>query len=116
MFQDLWGSRELVLRLAHRDIAVRYRNSFLGYLWAVLVPVVTVALFSYLVSRRVVPVGETSIPYPAFALWNIVVWQLFANVLVGSTISLADAGSLVTRINFNKEVIVWVVYRKFKRS
>ena len=75
---DLWRARELVFRLAHRDIAVRYRHAFLGYLWALILPLATVGIFTFLASKRVLPVGETALPYPLFALWGVIVWQLFS--------------------------------------
>ena len=107
MVLDLWRARELGFRLAHRDIAVRYRHAFLGYLWALVLPLATVGIFTFLASKRVLPVGDTALPYPLFALWGVIVWQLFSNILSNCTNSLADAGSLVTRINFPKEVLVF---------
>ncbi|MCB1865671.1 MAG: ABC transporter permease [Chromatiales bacterium] len=107
MFVDLWQSRELIGRLAARDIAVRYRNAFLGLLWAVIVPLATVALFTFLTSKRVLPIGAPPIPYPAFALSSLIVWQLFGNTLAACTASLAGAGSLVTKSSFPKESLVF---------
>jgi lipopolysaccharide transport system permease protein len=107
MLADLWSSRELLLRLAHRDIAVSYRQSLLGYLWVLVLPLATVALFTYLSSMRIIPIGATALPYPAYALWGVVLWQLFASTLIATTSSLAHAGSLVTKIDFPKEVIVF---------
>jgi lipopolysaccharide transport system permease protein len=106
MFRDLWAARDLIARLVHRDITVRYRQSILGYVWAILPPIVTVALFTFLTERRVFPMGQTPLPYTVFALWNLSVWQLFSSCLVGSTNSLVQAGALVTKINFPKEALV----------
>jgi lipopolysaccharide transport system permease protein len=106
MFRDLWVSRELVQRLMLRDISVKYRQSLFGYIWALVVPIVTVTIFAFLVSRRVLPVNTPSIPYPVYALWGIVLWQFFAGALSAATQSLESAGSLVTKINFPKEVLV----------
>lgn len=112
MVRDLWLSRELLFQLAFRDIAVSYRQSLLGYLWVLLLPLATVALFTYLSSARVVPIGNTVLPYPAYAVWGVVLWQLFANTLTATTTSLARAGSLVTKIDFPKEVIVFSAVSK----
>lgn len=105
-WRELWTARELVFRLVYRDISVRYRQSILGYVWAVFPQIATVSIFAFLASRRVFPMGETPIPYVAFALWNLSVWQLFSGCLIGSTNSLARAGSLVTKINFPKQTLV----------
>ncbi|MCU7835996.1 MAG: ABC transporter permease [gamma proteobacterium symbiont of Taylorina sp.] len=108
MFLELWGSRDLIWRLIQRDISVRYRQSVLGYVWAVLPQIATVALFTYLSSHRVFDMGQTQMPYVIHALWSLSVWQLFSTCLIGCTNSLVNAGTLVTKINFPKEALVVV--------
>ena len=106
MVGDLARSRELIWRLILRDLSVRYRQSLLGYTWALLPPVVMVAIFAFLSRTRVLPIGETSLPYVAYALWSIGVWQLFSGCLQACTHSLVSAGPLVTKINFPKEALL----------
>jgi lipopolysaccharide transport system permease protein len=103
---ELLNSRELIWRLILRDVSARYRQSILGYLWAVLPSIATVSVFTVLTQSRTIPVAETSLPYVAHALWSISVWQLFAGCLSGCTNSLANAGSLVSKVNFPKEALV----------
>ena len=107
MVRDLVKSRELIWRLILRDLSVRYRQTVLGYAWAILPSVVTVAIFTFLARTRVLPIGETSLPYVAYALWSIGVWQLFSGCLQACTNSLISAGSLVTKINFPKEALIF---------
>jgi lipopolysaccharide transport system permease protein len=107
MARDLWSTRELIRRLMARDIGARYRHSVLGYVWAILLPLATVALFTFLTSRRALPIGEPRLPYPLFALWSLAVWQLFATSLTATTQSLVNAGSLVTKASFPKEALVF---------
>lgn len=106
MAKELWNSRELIWRLMQRDISVRYRQSIMGYIWAVLPQIATVALFTFLSKHRVFDMGETHLPYVIHALWSISVWQLFSTCLIGCTNSLVSAGTLVTKINFPKEALV----------
>jgi lipopolysaccharide transport system permease protein len=106
MVKDLVDSRRLIWLLILRDISVRYRQSVLGYLWAVIPQIVTVGAFAMLNAWRVVPMGKTAIPYVIYAAWGISVWQLFAGCLSACTSSLAAAGSLVTKINFPRECLV----------
>lgn len=106
MFRDLWGARELVARLIQRDISVRYRQSILGYIWALIPPIVTVAIFTFLVRHRAFPIGALPLPYPVYALTGMTLWGLFAGSLSACTASLVNAGSLVTKINFPKETLV----------
>lgn len=107
MVRNLVRSRELIWRLILRDLSARYRQSILGYGWAILPAVVTVASFAYLSGTRILPIGKTPIPYVAYALWSIGVWQLFTGSLQACTNSLISAGSLVTRINFPKEALLF---------
>jgi lipopolysaccharide transport system permease protein len=106
MFKELWSSRELVQRLIIRDISVRYRQSIFGYLWALAPQIVTVAIFTFMARHRIFDIGETQLPYVIHALWSISLWQLFSSCLIRCTSCLVNAGSLVTKINFPKEVLV----------
>jgi lipopolysaccharide transport system permease protein len=106
MFHDLAESRRLIWLLILRDISVRYRQSILGYVWAVVPQTATVAVFAFLHASRVLPIGGTKIPYIAYALWWISVWQLFAGCLTNCANSLTASGSLVTKINFPREALV----------
>lgn len=106
MVRNLWDARELVLRLAQRDYSVRYRQSVLGYVWAVAPQVITVGIFAFLARYRVFEMGQPTLPYLVHALWSISVWQLFSVSLVNCTNSLVTAGALVTKINFPKESLV----------
>jgi lipopolysaccharide transport system permease protein len=106
MFNDLAESRRLIWLLMLRDISVRFRQSILGYVWAVVPQVATVGVFAFLHASRVLPIGGTRIEYVAYALWGISVWQLFAGCLSGCTASLVSSGSLVTKVNFPREALV----------
>ena len=106
MFQELLENRRLIWLLIVRDVSVRYRQSILGYVWAIVPQVATVAVFAFLHSTRVLPVGETKIPYIAYSLWGISVWQLFAGCLTSCANSLTASGSLVTKINLPRETLV----------
>jgi lipopolysaccharide transport system permease protein len=106
MMNELVASRRLIWLLVKRDLSVRYRQSLLGYLWAVIPQIATVGAFTVLNAWRVVPMGKTVIPYVLYAAWSISVWQLFAGCLSACTASLSLSSSLVTKINFPRESIV----------
>jgi lipopolysaccharide transport system permease protein len=106
MFQELVESRRLIWLLILRDLSVRYRQSILGYVWAVVPQIATIAVFAFLNSSRVLPIGGTKIPYVAYSLWGMSVWQLFAGCLTNCANSLTASGSLVTKINFPREALV----------
>lgn len=106
MLYKLINSRGLTWRLFIRNLSAKYRQSVFGYVWAVVPAIVTVATFTYLNRSRILPLGETDIPYPAYVLLGMTVWQLFATGLTLNTQSLTGAGSLITKINFARETLI----------
>ncbi len=106
MIGELWESRELTWRLYLRDFSARYRQSLLGYVWAVLPALITVATFTWLNRTNVLPVKGTPLPYPVFVLLGMTVWQLFASGLTNATGALVGASALITKINFPRETLV----------
>ena len=106
MVKEIVGNRRLIGLLIQRDISVRYRQSILGYLWAVIPQLATVSVFAFLHASRVMPIGGTRIAYVAYAAWGISVWQFFAACLSSCANSLVSSGSLVTKLNFPRETLV----------
>lgn len=106
MFSELSQSKELIARLSMRDFSARYKQSVLGILWTFIMPLFTVGTFVYLNYSGVFNLGETSIPYPAYALLGVTLWQLFATGVTACTGSLAGAGNLIGKINFAKESLI----------
>lgn len=106
MFQSLIRSRGLIWRLFLRDFSAKYKQSAFGILWAVINPVVTVGIFVFLNKSGVFNIGETNVPYPAFALVGLTVWSLFATGLVACSNSIVNAGVMVTKINFPKSSLI----------
>ena len=81
MAHDLWASRELAWRLFVRNISAQYRQSLLGYLWAFLPPIFTTLIFVFLNSQKILNIGETGIPYPAYVMMGTLLWQGFVDAL-----------------------------------
>ena len=106
MFRELIEHRGLVWRLMVRDISARYKQSALGILWAFLAPLVMLIVFVWIKGKNILPIGETAMPYAAFVFLGQTVWLLFSQGLTISSNSLVAAGSLVTKINFPREVLV----------
>jgi lipopolysaccharide transport system permease protein len=106
MAHELIQARELMWRLFRRDLSARYRQSVLGYVWAVMPAIVTTITFAYLKGSGTLPIGETDLPYPAFVLVGLSVWQLFATGLTQCANSLIGAQSIIIHINFSREALV----------
>lgn len=106
MWRDLISSRELAWRLMIRDISAKYRQSFLGLFWAVIPPVVMAGSFTLAKSGGVVNIGSTNIPYPAYVMFSMTLWQTFVESINGPVQAVAAAKSMLARINFPREALI----------
>src|SRR5215471_2741811 len=82
--KDLWNYRDLLFFLAWRDVKVRYKQTALGAVWAVIQPLFTMLLFT-LFFGRLAKVPSDGIPYPLFSYTALLPWQLFAYALTESS-------------------------------
>jgi lipopolysaccharide transport system permease protein len=106
MFIELISSRELIWRLFMRDFSARYRQSIMGFFWALILPLIATGTFVFLNYSGLLKVSHTSIPYPVFALFGLTVWQTFSSGLTAGCNALISGGGMVTKINFPKETLI----------
>ncbi|MFC1705303.1 ABC transporter permease [Planctomycetota bacterium] len=105
---ELWRFRELIGILALRDIKVRYAQSILGAAWAVLQPLMTMAVFNVLFGLLMGQTGKPTIegiPYAVCTYCALVPWQLFARGMVSSGDSLVANQHLITKVYFPRLVV-----------
>jgi lipopolysaccharide transport system permease protein len=102
---DLWYYRELVYFMTLRDIKVRYKQAILGIAWALIQPILTMIIFNVIFGNLAKMPTDNGIPYPLFSLAAIIPWQLFANALQRSTLSLAGNANLLTKVYFPRLII-----------
>lgn len=103
-WKELWRYRELFLLLSWRNILIRYKQTYLGVAWALLQPVLTVVIFTFIFGR-LAKFSSGTVPYPVFALAAIVPWQFFANALSESSNSLLASQGMITKIYFPRLII-----------
>lgn len=101
---ELWRYRDLLMLLAWRDIAARYRQSVIGYGWAVLKPVLSMAIFTFIFSR-VAKIPSDGSPYPLFAFTGMLPWLYFSNTLSASTTSVVTSSNMLTKVYFPRMVL-----------
>lgn len=106
MGRDLLASRELAWRLMVRDISAQYRQSFLGFTWAFLPPIVMALAFTLASDANVINVGKTDIPYPAYVMFSTALWQTFVEALNGPVQAVTLAKPMLARVNFPREAII----------
>ena len=97
--RELAGSHELLYFLVLRNLKLRYKQTLLGATWAVLQPLLTMAVFS-VVFGRLARLDSDGLPYPVFALAALVPWTFFANALGQAGNSLVDQHQLLTKVYF----------------
>ena len=101
--QDLFRYRELIELLTAREIKVRYKQSFLGILWALFQPAVMVVLFTAIFTKIVhMPTGN--IPYPVFFLAGLIPWTFFSNSLNAAIPSIVINSDLIKKIYFPRVI------------
>jgi lipopolysaccharide transport system permease protein len=98
-FVELWHFRELLGRLAWRDVAVRYKQTSIGVAWAILQPLLTMVVFT-LVFGRFANFPSKGVPYPIFTYSALLPWTYFASSVTASGQSLTGNKPLVTKVYF----------------
>ena len=106
MLRELISSRELIWRLFVRNFSAKYRQSVLGFIWAILMPLVVVGMFVVMKRAAILTIEDMGIPYTLYALIGLTIWSLFTVGLTASANSLIEAGPMVIKINFPKISLV----------
>jgi lipopolysaccharide transport system permease protein len=106
MWSDLLQGRELAWRLAVRDISAMYRQSFLGILWAFIVPLVGTVTWIFLKGSGIVSLGTTDIPYPVYVFSGTMLWSIFMDSLVAPLNQTTNAKAMLSKINFPRESLI----------
>lgn len=102
--KDLWTHRELLYFLTLRDVKVRYKQTAIGVLWAILQPILTTAIFTVIFSQFA-RFDSLPVPYPLFALSGLLLW-LFVNAsITTASNSLIGNANLVTKIFFPRLIV-----------
>jgi lipopolysaccharide transport system permease protein len=101
---ELWAHRDLLYFLTLRDVKLRYKQTVLGALWAILQPFLTMVVFTVLFGR-LAKVPSDGLPYPIFAYAGLVPWQFFQNAVNQGGNSLVGNAQLITKVYFPRMVI-----------
>lgn len=103
-FREFWAYRELLYFLVKRDIKVRYKQTVLGGLWAIIQPFFTMVVFT-LFFGRLAKMPSDGIPYPIFVYAGLLPWTYFANALSASGNSLVGNAHLISKVYFPRLII-----------
>jgi lipopolysaccharide transport system permease protein len=103
-WRDLWHYRELFYVLAWRDISVRYKQTALGVIWAILKPLITTIIFTLLFGR-IAKIPSDGVPYPLLVMAGNLPWQFFSSSLADSSQSLVANSNLISKVYFPRMIV-----------
>ena len=107
-FAELWRYRELFVFLAWRDVLVRYKQTFLGIAWAVLQPLATVGIFTFIfgyVNKNAEQNGMTVFEYAVMCMAGMLPWQFFSNAMRESSNALVANAQMISKIYFPRLIV-----------
>ncbi|MFH2121577.1 MAG: ABC transporter permease [Pseudomonadota bacterium] len=102
---DLWRYRELFLILAWRDLSVRYKQTIIGILWAIIRPLLTMVVFTVIFGRIAKLPSDGNAPYALMVFAAMLPWSLFSNALSESSNSLISNANLIGKVYFPRLII-----------
>jgi lipopolysaccharide transport system permease protein len=100
--REQYDYRELLYQMTRRDLLLRYKQTIMGFGWAIFMPLVNTAVFS-VIFTRVAPLN-VDLPYPLFAYCGLLAWNFTASSLRFAVTSLTANASLVTKVYFPREI------------
>ena len=102
--KELWAYRELLWVLALRDIKIRYKQTVLGFTWAIIQPVLGMIVFS-LIFGHWAKMPSDGYPYPIFVYAGLLPWNFFATALASSGNSIVGSSNLITKVYFPRLIV-----------
>jgi lipopolysaccharide transport system permease protein len=102
--RELWNYRELLYSFTWRDVKIRYKQTALGFLWAIIQPLFMMLIFTVFFGR-LAKIPSDGIPYPLFVLAALLPWTLFAEGITRSTSSMITNANIMTKVYFPRLIM-----------
>jgi lipopolysaccharide transport system permease protein len=102
--RELWNYRELLYSFTWRDVKIRYKQTALGFLWAVIQPLFMMLIFTVFFGR-LAKIPSDGVPYPLFVLAALLPWTLFAEGITRSTSSMITNANIMTKVYFPRLIM-----------
>ena len=98
-WDEMWSHRELLYFLVWRDVSVRYKQTILGPAWAILQPLMMMAIFT-MIFGRFAGIDSEGLPYPVFVFAGLIPWTLFSQGMAQAALSLVNQQQMLTKVYF----------------
>lgn len=102
--KEIWRYRELFYFFTWRDIKVKYKQTFLGFLWAILQPLLMMGIFTLCLGSTL-KIPPQNLPYPVFVYSGLLIWNIFSSGLVNASNSMVTNAPIIKKIYFPRIVI-----------
>ena len=102
---DLWRYRELFYILSWRDISVRYKQTVIGILWALIRPLLTMVVFTVIFGKMAKFPSDGNAPYAIMVYAGMLPWQFFSSAITATSNSLVGNTQLITKVYFPRLII-----------
>ncbi len=102
--RDLWDYRELIYFLTWRDIKVRYKQSVLGIMWAIINPFMSMVVYTIFFGT-LAKIPSDGVPYPIFSYTDLLPWILFSSALSVASRSMVSSGNMISKIYFPRMIV-----------
>lgn len=104
-WKELWRYRDLFLVFSWRQVSVRYKQTALGVLWAILQPLITMLIFTFIFNRVAKIQSGDGTPYPIFLYVGLLAWLYFSNTLTNASNSMVLNAGMIQKIYFPRLII-----------
>lgn len=104
-FHELWEYRELFYFFTWRDVKIKYKQTILGFLWAILQPLFMTVVFTVFIGDSIVQKTQLPIPYPVFALSGMLLWTIFSGGMSNAANSMVSNANIIKKIYFPRLII-----------
>src|SRR5882724_8899181 len=102
--KELWRYRELFYFFTWRDIKIKYKQTVLGFLWAILQPLLMMTVFTFFFGRAL-KIPSQNLPYPVYVFSGLLIWNLFSMGLTSASNSMVNNASIIKKIYFPRIII-----------
>jgi lipopolysaccharide transport system permease protein len=103
--KELWEYRELFYFFTWRDVKVKYKQTVLGFLWAILQPLFMTLVFTVFIGESIIQKTQLPIPYPLFALSGMLLWGIFSGGMSNAANSMVSNSNIIKKIYFPRLII-----------
>src|SRR4051812_32699817 len=98
-WRELWRYRELFYFFTWRDVKVKYKQTVLGFLWAILQPLMMMVIFTFFFGKAL-SIPSQDLPYPVFVFSGLLLWNAFSSGLTNAANSMINNSGIIKKIYF----------------